>query len=57
MTRQCLNKRRIGDIVKLQEEVQAWATATNERQKGVDWQFTINDARLKLKSIYPKIKF
>jgi len=56
MTRQCLNKRRIGDIVTLQEEVQAWATATNDRQKGVDWQFTINDARLKLKSIYPKIK-
>ena len=57
MTRQCLNKRRIEDIVTLQEEVQAWATATNDRQKGVDWQFTINDARLKLKSIYPKIKF
>jgi hypothetical protein len=57
MTRQCLNKRRIGDIATLQEEVQAWATATNDRQKGVDWQFTINDARLKLKSIYPKIKY
>jgi len=57
MTRQCLNKRRIGDIFTLQQEVQAWATATNDRQKGVDWQFTINDARLKLKSIYPKIKF
>src|SRR5271163_4530228 len=38
MTRQCLNKRRIGDIVTLQEEVQAWATATNDKQKGVDWQ-------------------
>jgi len=57
MTRQCLNKRRIGDIVTLQEEVQAWAIAVNERQKGVEWQFTINDARLKLKSIYPKIKY
>jgi hypothetical protein len=57
MTRQCLNKRRIGDIVTLQEEVQAWAIAVNDRQKGVEWQFTINDARLKLKSIYPKIKY
>ena len=56
MTRQCVNKRRIGDIDTLKEEVQAWATATNDKQKGVDWQFTINDARLKLKSIYPKIK-
>lgn len=57
MTRQCLNKRRIGDIVTLQEEVQAWANVVNDRQKGVEWQFTINDARLKLKSIYPKIKY
>lgn len=56
MTRQCLNKRRIGDIAMLRDEVGAWATATNDRQKGVDWQFSINDARLKLKSIYPKIK-
>jgi hypothetical protein len=37
--------------------VQAWAIAVNDRQKGVEWQFTINDARLKLKSIYPKIKY
>jgi hypothetical protein len=57
MTRQCLNKRRIGDIVTLQGEVQAWANVANDRQKGVEWQFTINDARLKLKSIYPKIKY
>ena len=57
MTRQCLNKRRIGDIVTLQEEVDARAIAVNDRQKGVEWQFTINDARLKLKSIYPKIKY
>jgi hypothetical protein len=56
MTRQCLNNRRIGDIVTLQKEVQAWANATNDRQRGVDWQFTITDARNKLKSIYPKIK-
>jgi transposase len=57
MKRQCLNKRRIGDIVTLQEEVQAWADVVNDRQKGVEWQFSINDARLKLKSIYPKIKY
>ena len=57
MTRQCLKKPRIGDIVTLQEEVDAWAIAVNDRQKGVEWQFTINDARLKLKSIYPKIKY
>jgi hypothetical protein len=56
MTRQCLNGRRIGDIEQLREETQAWATASNNKQRGVDWQFTINDARNKLKSLYPKIK-
>jgi len=57
MTRKCLNKRRIGDIITLQEEVEAWANPVNDSEKGVDWQFTINDARLKLKSIYHKIKY
>ncbi|MFT4553126.1 MAG: hypothetical protein ACI9S8_001762 [Chlamydiales bacterium] len=33
----------------------AWANATNERQRGVDWQFKIDQARVKLKSLYPKI--
>jgi hypothetical protein len=28
----------------------------NRRQKGVDWQMKIDDARTKLKSVYPKIK-
>ncbi len=57
MTRQCLNGRRIGDIETLREETQAWDTASNDKQRGVDWQFTVNDARTKLKSLYPKIKY
>ena len=56
LTRQCLNGRRIGDIQQLRKETQAWSTASNDKQRGVDWQFTINDARYKLKSPYPKIK-
>lgn len=54
MTRQCLNGHRIGDIEQLREETQAWATASNDKQRGVDWQFTVNDARNKLKSLYPR---
>ena len=27
----------------------------NHRQKGIDWQFTVGDARLKLKHLYPVI--
>lgn len=56
MTRQCLKNRRIGDINILREETEAWATSTNTKQRGVDWHFTVEEARHKLKSIYPKIK-
>jgi len=56
MTRQCLNGRRLGEIEQLREETAAWSTASNAKQRGVDWQFKINDARTKLKSLYPKIK-
>ena len=55
MTRQCLNGRRIGDIKELLVEIDAWSVASNTKQRGVDWQFTINDARRKLKSLYPQI--
>lgn len=56
MTRQCLKHRRIGDIDALRKQIEAWANRTNTKQRGVDWQFTIGDARSKLKSIYPQIK-
>jgi hypothetical protein len=55
MTRQCMKGRRIGDIEQLRSETEAWHQASNQRQRGVDWQFKINDARQKLKSLYPKI--
>ena len=55
MTRQCLKGRRIGNIELLREETEAWAAATNESQRGVQWQFTIEDARTRLISLYPKI--
>src|SRR5450631_1832679 len=55
LTRQCLKGRRLGDIPTLRAETQAWHQASNKQQRGVDWQFKINDARTKLKSLYPKI--
>ena len=55
MTRQCLKGRRTEDIELLREEIEAWALATNQNQRGVKWQFTIEDARTKLTSLYPKI--
>lgn len=55
MTRQCIKNRRIGDIDLLRQEIAAWSAATNGKQRGVDWQFDIDNARVKLKALYPKI--
>ena len=56
MTSQCLTGRRIGELDELQVEIAAWSKQTNEKQRGVDWQFKIDDARTKLKRLYPTIK-
>jgi hypothetical protein len=55
LTRQCLRGRRLGDLPTLQAETTAWHQASNAKQRGVDWQFQIADARGKLKNLYPKI--
>jgi hypothetical protein len=55
MTRQCLKDRRFATIETLRKETKAWHEHNNARQRGVDWQFQIADARVKLKSVYPKI--
>ena len=54
MTPQCLPDRRIESIELLREETTAWQEHQNTKQRGVDWQFKIEDARAKLKSLYPK---
>jgi hypothetical protein len=53
LTKQCLD-RRIPDMETLQAETKAWEQDRNARQKGVDWQFTTQDARIKLKRLYPQ---
>ncbi len=54
LSRQCL-KRRIADREILQHEVTAWVTARNSRGATIDWRFTTQDARIKLKRLYPCI--
>jgi hypothetical protein len=56
MTRQCISGRRFGDIQTLRAETSAWSGDVNHRQKGVDWQMKVADARTKLASVYPKLK-
>ena len=55
MTRQSISGRRIEGIEMLRTETSAWADSSNEKQRGVDWQFTIENARVKLKSLYPNL--
>ena len=55
LSRQCLN-RRIPDQATLQREVAAWQARRNSQQRGIDWRFTTEDARIKLKHLYPSIK-
>ena len=55
MTSQCLKDRRIGDIETLQTEIAAWSIRVNAKQRAVDWQFTLDKARGKLKRLYPNI--
>ena len=37
------------------EEAGAWGSRRNAKQVGVEWQFTTEDARVKLRHLYPKI--
>ena len=53
LTRQCLS-RRISDLETLRSETQAWQKQRNAEAKGVDWQFTTQDARTRLKRLYPQ---
>jgi len=55
LERQCLD-RRIGNMDKLKIELTAWELERNTKQKGVDWQFTTDDARIELKRLYPVVK-
>jgi hypothetical protein len=40
----------------MQKEIQAWAKDRNAKQKGVDWRFTTEDARIRLKRLYPQFQ-
>jgi hypothetical protein len=56
MTRQCVTGRRFATVDELRVETSVWHDQSNARQRGVDWQFKVDDARIKLKSVYPKLE-
>ena len=54
MTRECLN-RRIPGIEQLRSELKAWNERYNNDPSPIDWQFTNEKSRVKLKRLYPDI--
>ncbi|NOR46888.1 MAG: IS630 family transposase [Methanosarcinaceae archaeon] len=55
LTGQCLN-RRIDDIEVVSKEVLAWQKFRNNKNAKVNWQFTTEDARIKLSRLYPTLE-
>jgi hypothetical protein len=55
LTRQCFTDR-VGDQEEVESRSIAWKVDRNKRQKGIDWQFTNEKARVKLKRLYPNIE-
>lgn len=51
---QCLN-RRIDDIQTLTQQVNAWCKHRNNRESKINWQFTTEKSRIKLKRLYPSV--
>ena len=54
LARQCLDYR-IPDRETLQQEIAAWQQQRNQNSSPVNWRFTTEDARIKLKRLYPSI--
>lgn len=55
LSRQCLD-RRIPDQDALRRETAAWAGRRNTAKATIEWRFTTDDARVKLKKLYPTLK-
>ena len=55
LTGQCLN-RRIDDIEVVRKEVLAWQEVRNNKNAKVNWQFTAENARIKLSRLYPTLE-
>jgi len=52
LARQCLDPC-LADQPTLKREVAAWKASRNRAGRGVNWRFTTEDARIKLKHLYP----
>ena len=55
LIRQVLNERLV-DISGVEQRVTSWCRERNQKQVGVDWHFSTDNVRNRLKSFYPKIQ-
>jgi hypothetical protein len=53
LSRECLGNQRINSVDALNELLTYWENDRNSRQKGVNWHFTSQEARTKLRRLYP----
>ena len=51
---QCLD-RRIPTLDLLKKEIAAWENTQNNKTSKIDWQFSTQNARIKLKRLYPNL--
>src|SRR5262249_24484691 len=56
LRRQCLDDRRIPDREMLARKLHAWEQRRNRHKASVNWRFTMDDARIKLKRLFPSIQ-
>ena len=54
LKRQCLNSR-LSDMETVEKKVSAWQEQRNQLEATIDWRFTADDARIKLKRLYPVV--
>jgi transposase len=55
LSRQCLD-RRVPDFETLQAEVEAWQERRDTTGNKIEWRFRTDDARIKLKRLYPSLQ-
>ena len=55
LSRQCLD-RRVPNFESLEAEVAAWQERRDEKGVKIEWRFRTEDARIKLKRLYPSLK-
>ena len=54
LSRQCIADR-MGDRANLTRQINTWVKQRNEKKSDMQWRFTTEDARIKLRHLYPSI--